>query len=242
MKKIEKIKIKDKSGDKEFFTIIPNYVLNHSSHWDREVYIQMKKIAGENGKCFMSIKRLMKQCGISKGRLNTSIDYLIKHKWINYVGKTKYQTRGGEQYINTYTINNLWKLNAEFYKGGSSEDHPTPKGGSPNDPKGGHQIAKGGSPDDHKEYLINNINNNNIKQKTKKFIKMVNETLRGIKFDENYKKIIGEFILYWTEPTKSGKQIRYDKEATWDTKRRLRTWIKNAEKFGGLNNNKRRII
>ena len=57
----QEIKIKDDSGDKEFFTIIPNYVLNHSTHWDREVYIQMKKIAGdkESGKCYMSVPNLM---------------------------------------------------------------------------------------------------------------------------------------------------------------------------------------
>jgi len=158
---MKEIKIKDESGDKEFFTIIPNYILNHSTHWDREVYIQMKRIAGENGKCFMSIKRLQKQCGISKERLTTSIKYLLEHNWINYIGKTKYQTVGGEQEINTYTINNLWKTNSVFYKGGSPNDTPCTKGGSPNVTKGGRQIVKGGSPDDHKEELYNK---NNIKK------------------------------------------------------------------------------
>ena len=47
---MENINLQDKSGDKDYFTIIPNYVLNHSALWDREVYIQMKRIAGENGK------------------------------------------------------------------------------------------------------------------------------------------------------------------------------------------------
>jgi hypothetical protein len=75
-----KIKFEDESGDKEFFTIIPNYVLNHSSQCDRDVYIQIKRITGESGECYMSQKNLAKQCGISVNRLKKSLDYLIEHK------------------------------------------------------------------------------------------------------------------------------------------------------------------
>ena len=91
----QEIKIKDSSGDREFFTIIPNYVLNHSTHWDREVYIQMKRIAGESGKCYMSMPNLAKRCGMGKKRLTKSISYLIEHKWVEYLGKTPIMTGGG---------------------------------------------------------------------------------------------------------------------------------------------------
>jgi len=97
----------------------------------------------------------------------------------------------------------------------------------------------------------NNINalnvDNIIKQKTKKFIFLVENTCndiekeKNIKFTKQHKEIIQDFILYWTEPTKSEKQIKYDKESTWDTKRRLRTWFKNANKFSGNSNNKYKI-
>ena len=73
---MNQIKIEDGSGDKKYFTIIPNYVYNHSTHWDREVYGQMKRIAGENGNCWISQEKLAKQCGISIGRLRKSLKYL----------------------------------------------------------------------------------------------------------------------------------------------------------------------
>jgi len=74
------IKFEDASGDKEFFTIVPNYILNHSTQCDRDVYIQIKRIAGENGECYMSRSKLAQQCGISVRRLDKSIKYLLDHK------------------------------------------------------------------------------------------------------------------------------------------------------------------
>lgn len=37
-----------------------------------------------------------------------------------------------------------------------------------------------------------------------------------------------KFIAYWTEPTKSGKKQRWELEPTFDVKRRLGTWFRNA--------------
>jgi len=147
---MENINLQDKSGDKDYFTIIPNYVLNHSALWDREVYIQMKRIAGENGKCYISMPKLAKKCGIGKERLNKSIKYLIKSGWIKYVGKTPVMTKGGEQLINTYEIKDIWKLNNKFYGGGRSGDSPNTGGVA----VGIAPIAsKGGSPQGRKEEL-----------------------------------------------------------------------------------------
>jgi hypothetical protein len=42
-----------------------------------------------------------------------------------------------------------------------------------------------------------------------------------------------KFILYWTEPSKSGKTTRWEMQKTFDIKRRIRTWLSNAGKFGG---------
>jgi len=53
-----KYKIKDESNDRQYFTIIPNYILNHSSAIDKAIYIDMKRVAGENGRCFMTEKTM----------------------------------------------------------------------------------------------------------------------------------------------------------------------------------------
>jgi len=115
--KQEQFKIKDKSGDREFFTIVPNYILNHSTANDQALYLQMKKFAGEEGKCFATSETLMKQLGIGRKAFNKALNYIIENKWIDYIGITEGKTRP----IKTYKINNIWHLNSGYYKKISSE-------------------------------------------------------------------------------------------------------------------------
>src|SRR3990167_6518213 len=127
------MKITDESGDRKYFTVIPNYILNHSTLWDREVYIQMKRITGENGTCWTSRKNLAKQCGMSERRLDKSLKYLVEYGWIEKVGKKEIQTMGGLQSVNEYRVIDLWGLNNDFYqeekhKGVASKDIPLSKG------------------------------------------------------------------------------------------------------------------
>lgn len=150
------IQIVDESGDKKYFTLIPNYILNHSSHWDREVYIQMKRIAGENGTCWTSQTRLAKQCGFSVNRLKQSLKYLLDHQWIEKIGTKPVYSTGGEQSVNEYKIIDLWELNTKFYQektkqGVSPNDTPLSKGVSRNEQRGITDKAKGVSPESYKE-------------------------------------------------------------------------------------------
>lgn len=159
---IDKIKFEDESGDKEFFTIIPNYILNHSTQCDRDVYIQIKRVAGENGECYMSRTSLAKQCGISVRRLDKSIKYLLDHGWIKDAGKKSVMTKGGGQLVNVYKVANIWKLNIKHYEEkygdkGIAPKTPPIKGGAKNDTKGVHEKTKGGAPGAHKEEPYNNI-------------------------------------------------------------------------------------
>lgn len=162
---MEKINITDESGDKKYFTIIPNYILNHSTLWDREVYIQMKRITGESGTCWTSQNKLAKQCGMSVNRLKKSIKYLIEHKWIIQLGTRKSDTAGGLQEVNEYKVADLWKLNVDFYesKGVSQNDIPEPKGVSREVQRGITSEPKGVSPESYKEEPIKEepLKNNN---------------------------------------------------------------------------------
>jgi len=45
------------------------------------------------------------------------------------------------------------------------------------------------------------------------------------------KEMLREFYEYWTEPTKSGTQMRFELERTWSLSRRLGTWDRNNTKF-----------
>ncbi|MDE1767714.1 MAG: helix-turn-helix domain-containing protein, partial [Thaumarchaeota archaeon] len=90
---MEKIEIKDNSGDRGYFTIIPNYILNHSTAIDQALYLQMKRIAGEDGHCFATEQTLRKKLGIGRQAFQKSLKYLIDHKWISFVGLTGGKTR-----------------------------------------------------------------------------------------------------------------------------------------------------
>jgi hypothetical protein len=112
--------IEDGSNDKAYFTMVPNIVLNHSTANDQALYMQMKRFAGEKnggGYCTASKRTLMQKLGIGIKALNTSIDYLVEHKWVSIAGTRKVMTDGGLQDIQIFRVNDIWKLNANHYKG-----------------------------------------------------------------------------------------------------------------------------
>lgn len=129
------LSIHDESGDKKYFTLVPNYVLNHSSAIDQSLYLQMKRFAGENGKCTASKNTLMKKMGIGEKAFNKSLKYLLDHKWVEYSGISSVMTPGGVQNIKTYKIIDIWKQNVNFYEGGAESNHPV---------KVVSEVAKGG--------------------------------------------------------------------------------------------------
>lgn len=147
-------KIIDSSGDRKYFTLVPNYVINHSTFAEQALYLTMKRLAGEKGTCWASRSCLAKRLGISENFLVKTRSSLIKRGWIKKIGKKENGPKG--QATNEYEIVDLWKFNVEHYeakKGGSPQD-PLSKGGSPGDGKVGHEVTKGGSPGDDKEETV----------------------------------------------------------------------------------------
>ena len=139
---MDNLEIQDHSHDKKYFTIVPNYILVHGCLYDREVYVQIKRIAGEHtgGTCWASQATLAKRCGISKNRLKKSLDFLVEHKLIRFMGERQVGTAGGIQSVNEYAIVDIWKRNIDYFEGMSPHDTPCVKGGSRKCPKGGHQV------------------------------------------------------------------------------------------------------
>ena len=125
------IEIQDESGDRRYFTIVPNYILNHSTAIDQALYLQMKRLAGEDGRCFATQETLQRKLGVGKQTLKKSLDYLVEHKWIEFIGRTGGKTRP----INTYKINDIWKLNSDHYEKISSEMEVSKKDKSQNGSK-----------------------------------------------------------------------------------------------------------
>lgn len=133
------IGITDESQDRKYFTIVPNYILNHSTANDQALYLQMKRAAGENGMCYITQKHLCERLGIGKIKLQKSLEYLIKHKWIAFIGTTESKTKP----INTYKVNDIWKLNTEYYQ---EQKISSESAQSPNQQKDKSQISTKKSP------------------------------------------------------------------------------------------------
>jgi hypothetical protein len=104
--------IEDQSGDRKYFTVVPNYIINHSSVTDQGLYLYMKRKAGERGVCFVTQTTMCKDLQIGKDKLTASLTYLLKHGWIELVGKTPSKTKP----INTYKVTDIWDLNIKHYQ------------------------------------------------------------------------------------------------------------------------------
>ncbi len=150
--KEQKLKFKDESNDREYFTMVPNYILNHSSPFDQALYLHMKRMAGENGRCWASKKELAKRCQMSVGQTVKSLKYLLDHGWIKFDGLRPGKTKPAH----AYTIVDIWRLNVEFYskKDSSLGEQSTEKV---------HQVNLDSSPGDTKEepYLIRSNKDSN---------------------------------------------------------------------------------
>jgi hypothetical protein len=120
----EKFRLKDESGDKKYFTIVPNYILNHSTATAQALYLQLKKLAGENGVAYPGRRYLAEKLKISYPTLKKEIKYLLDKKWIEYVGKIDIETDGGRQKVKSYRIVDLWGINSRFYQRGEKIEPP----------------------------------------------------------------------------------------------------------------------
>ena len=77
--------------------------------------------------------------------------------------------------------------------------------------------------------LYNNTNNKNIKKiepielRIKKFKEEVMENTQYLP------SMLEDFILYWTEKTRTGKRFLAETKPTFEIKRRLNTWYRNSK-------------
>ena len=66
--------------------------------------------------------------------------------------------------------------------------------------------------------------------KEKYFNTLLDEFSKALKVQrEKLEEEFNHFILYWTEPNRSGSKVRWELERTFDVKRRLYTWMRNKQ-------------
>jgi len=80
--------------------------------------------------------------------------------------------------------------------------------------------------------------------KQKEFNNLLTEFSTALNIEINkLEDEFNHFILYWTEPNKSGSKVRWELQKTFDVKRRLYTWLRNKQIWAReKQNNKRKEI
>ncbi len=81
---------------------------------------------------------------------------------------------------------------------------------------------------DYSKYQLNNIikNKKTLEERKEDFKHEVKLYVEKVS-----KKVLVSFFSYWTEPNKSGTKMRFELEKTWDTKRRINTWVRNEKNW-----------
>lgn len=217
----------DKSGDKKYFTIIPNLIANHSSANDQSLYFQMKKIVGDNeGVCYASEKYFKDKMKIGSKALKKSIKYLLDHKWIEDVGMQKIKTKGGVQKSHLYIIKDIWKMNIDYYeskKGVSGREPLIDKGVSGREPlcnqRGVQKESKGVAFEQQIRTYNKNLNKDHV---AKKFATDKNKENKIVLKDVNERGMELAQLLY--------KLIK-DENPEWHVRPNFDEWTKDINKI-----------
>jgi len=234
----DKIKIIDKSGDKEFFTIIPNYILNHSTSEEQILYTHMKRFAGDKGQCFATQQTLADKLGWGRKKVGTTIRKLLKRGWIKQAGTKIFKTSP----VKVYEVVNLWKLNSDFYhkKRRVKMTHLSKKlkRGESKRPTTGESKR----PLEEEQYKEDKERELTPFKEMELFLEgdvFFNEIAKEVSGKENLSLSVvvaqlQSFRSYWSERNKSGKKQKWELEKTFELKRRIGTWMRKAEQFGDI--------
>jgi len=249
------IEIKNESNDHNYFTVIPNYILNHSTATAQALYLQLKRLAGDNGVAYPGSRFLKERLHISQPTLRKEFKYLLDKGWIKFAGEKVIETDGGYQEVKAYKIVDLWQLNSEYYQKQRGEKiEPPCQRGEKIDTQG---VKSGGEKIGTKEEQYNKIKSFNKsgdksptpKQEAKLFFEnqeKQNEVISSLeeKFGQNQliAAEVKKFVSYWTEPNSTGTKQRWEKQPTFEVSRRLATWFNNIKQFQGVKKIEKPIV
>jgi DNA-binding MarR family transcriptional regulator len=102
---------------REHFSIIPNAIFEIGlDHYARDVYVYMKRVAGESGECWKSIPTIAKQLGISGSTVKRSIKKLLERR-PELSGKSLIAKVASKHPSNTYIVVDIWTENSRLMVG-----------------------------------------------------------------------------------------------------------------------------
>jgi len=104
--------VRDK-GDRKYYTVIPNIIDDMGlTPYERALYWHLKRVAGENGKCWKSTPELAKHLRMSTGKVSETKAALQKKGLIEI---TQQPTPHGGRPMHIITIKDVWPENVARY-------------------------------------------------------------------------------------------------------------------------------
>lgn len=152
---MQKIQIFNGSNDHKYFTQVPNIILDTCDSVSLSLYIHIKRIAGDNGKCEAGADYFLKKLRIGRKSYKKALDFLIERRYILFLGKSPVSTGGGIQQVNVYSVVDVWEQNLFFYNPrGVQKNIPFCQGGAKSAKRGVQKDIQGVSKRDNKEDII----------------------------------------------------------------------------------------
>lgn len=112
--------ITDRGDLRKYRTEIPNIVDDLGlSVYAFRLYVHLKRVAGESGKCWQSTDTLAKSCCISKGMISKAKDELVSKRLIEI---TEEKLERGGRAAHHITITDIWLENFIKYTGHQPEE------------------------------------------------------------------------------------------------------------------------
>jgi hypothetical protein len=109
----ETIQILDGSGDRRYFTQLPNIVFDFPLNpYTFRVYAHIKRVAGESGICWQSTRTIAERCNISAPSVTRAIKELTH---VGLIRVTKIPSHHGEYCQNQVSIVDIWQANMSYF-------------------------------------------------------------------------------------------------------------------------------
>jgi len=198
-----------------------------ANHQETSFIWNGKIIIIKEGQCLTGRKKLCRITGVPEATIERILNYLENEHQIEQQKSTKWRLITIINW-NKYQHNDNKMDNRRTTDGQQTDTYKNVK--NVKNVKNTNSVSEQSSltltPKEEAEEFFKN---DELQEKAKNYA-----VSKGIPPEE-----IDKFILYWTEPTKSGKKQKWETKKTFEVKRRLLKWFENHRKF---NQNKWQII
>lgn len=105
--------IADQTGDRKYFSTIPNIVVDEATPLQLALYVHLKRIAGEKGTCYVSRRNQTVRFRMDHRTIKRELGSLIAKGWVLDLGMKTMNSHG--QKVREVAIADVWKKNVDSY-------------------------------------------------------------------------------------------------------------------------------